>query len=130
MSTVRGAALVLLCAGLVACATPGGKSGIEVVSLARQADTTHADADICSTLTLSRADVAKYFSLAESVDPATFHAEALIMPCSYRGALRRAGHLYQWEIFAGGAAYLYDGATTNLRYLCRERCLDALPNLR
>lgn len=130
MSVARGATRVLLCVGLAACATPGGTGGIEVVSLQRQIDNTHADADICRTLTLSRADVATYFSLAESVDPVTFHAEALIMPCSYRGALRRAGHLYQWEIFAGGAAYLYDGVTTNRRYLCRERCLDALPNLR
>ena len=52
------------------------------------------------------------------------------MPCSYRGTLRRAGKLYQWQIFAGGAAYLYDGAATNQRYLCRKSCLEALPNLR
>jgi hypothetical protein len=107
-----------------------GNGGIEVVSLQRQVDATRADADICSALTLSRADVARYFTLAEVVDPATFDAEAIIMPCSYRGTLRRAGQLYHWEIFAGGAAYLYDGGETNQRYLCRESCLAALPNLR
>lgn len=128
MSKVCG--LVLLCAALAACAPVRDGGAIEVVSLQRQIDNARADADICSTLTLSRSDVAKYFTLAEVVDPATFDAEAIIMPCSYRGTLRRAGQLYHWEIFAGGAAYLYDGAATNQRYLCRERCFAALPGLR
>jgi hypothetical protein len=127
---VKAFGLMLLCAALAACAPVRSDGGIEVVSLQRQLDTTRVDADICSALTLSRADVARYFTLAEVVDPATFDAEAIIMPCSYRGTLRRAGKLYHWEIFAGGAAYLYDGAATNQRYLCRESCLAALPNLR
>ena len=123
-------ARVLLGAALTACAPVRGGDAIDVVSLQRQLDTTRADAGICSALALSREDVARYFALAEVVDAATFDAEAIIMPCSYRGTLRRAGKLYQWEVFAGGAAYLYDGAVTNQRYLCRESCLAALPNLR
>lgn len=126
----RALGLVLLCAALAACAPVRGEGGIEVVSLQRQLDTTRGDADICSALTLSRTDVARYFALAEQVGPATFDGEAVIMPCSYRGTLRRAGKLYHWEIFAGGAAYLYDDAATNQRYLCRETCLAALPGLR
>ena len=127
---MKALGLVLLSAALAACVPVRGNGGIEVVSLQRQVDATRADADICSALTLSRADVARYFTLAEVVDPATFDAEAIIMPCSYRGTLRRAGQLYHWEIFAGGAAYLYDGGEINQRYLCRESCLAALPNLR
>ena len=126
----RAFGLVLLCAALTACVPVRGADAVQVVSLQRHLDTAHADADICSELTLDRADVSRYFALAEVVDPATFDAEAIIMPCSYRGTLRRAGKLYHWEIFAGGAAYLYDGAATNQRYLCRESCLAALPNLR
>lgn len=126
----RAFGLVWLCVALTACAPVRGGDVIEVVSLQRHLDTTRADAGICSELTLDRAGVSRYFALAELVDAATFDAEAIIMPCSYRGTLRRAGKLYQWEIFAGGAAYLYDGAATNQRYLCRESCLAALPNLR
>lgn len=125
-----GVMAALLCTTLAACASVRGDGAIEVVSLQRQVDNVHADADICRALTLSRDQVARYFALAEVVDPATFDAEAIIMPCSYRGTLRRGGKLYQWEIFAGGAAYLYDGAATNQRYLCREPCLAALPGLR
>jgi hypothetical protein len=127
---VKAYGLMLVCAALAACVPVRGHGGVEVVSLQRQVDTTRAGAGMCSDLTLSRADVARYFALAEVVDAATFDAEAIIMPCSYRGSLRRGGKLYQWEIFAGGAAYLYDGAATNQRYLCRESCLAALPNLR
>lgn len=122
--------MIALCAALAACAPVRSGDAIEVVSLQLQLDNARADADICSALTLDRADVSRYFALAEMVDAATFDAEAIIMPCSYRGTLRRAGKLYQWQIFAGGAAYLYDGAATNQRYLCRKSCLEALPNLR
>lgn len=121
---------MLLTLPLMACAPVRGADSVEVVSLSRQIDQTRPDHDICSSLKLGRPDVATYFRLADEVDSIRFHDEALIMPCSYRGSIRLAGHLYQWEIFAGGAGYLYDGAAVNRRYLCRGSCLDALPNLR
>lgn len=129
MNGACGLIALLLAAALTACAPVRG-GGTEVVSLARQIDRTRPDTDLCSALTLTKAEVATYFSLADEVDPAAFHDEAMILPCSYRGTIQLAGQLYHWEIFAGGAGYLYDGAAVNKRYLCRERCLAALPNLR
>lgn len=130
MNRISGLVAMLLALPLAACMPVRGANSVEVVSLSRQIDQTHPDHDICSSLSLSRNDVATYFTLADEVDSTQFHDEAMIMPCSYRGSIRLAGHLYRWEIFAGGAGYLYDGAAVNRRYLCRGKCLDALSNLR
>jgi len=114
---------------LIACAPVRGAGAMEVLSMSRQIDRTQPDHDFCSSLALTRADVITYFSLAEKLDPSAFHDEAMILPCSYEGSIRISGHRYRWQIFAGGAAYLHDGNGTNARYLCREKCLDALPGL-
>lgn len=121
---------MLMVLPLMACAPVRDADPVEVVSLSRQIDQSQPDHDFCSSLKLGRRDVATYFRLADEVDPIRFHDEAMIMPCSYRGSIRLAGHLYEWEIFAGGAGYLHDGAAVNRRYLCRGKCLDALPDLR
>jgi hypothetical protein len=121
---------LLLILSLAACASVRSADGMQVVSMSRYIDMSQPDHAICGSLALTRGDVATYFSLAEKLDASAFHDEAMILPCSYRGAIRIAGHLYQWQIFAGGAAYLYDGAGANLRYLCRGKCLAALPGLR
>jgi hypothetical protein len=121
---------MLMVLPLMACAPVRDADPVEVVSLSRQIDQSQPDHDFCSSLKLGRHDVATYFRLADEVDPIRFHDEAMIMPCSYRGSIRLAGHLYEWEIFAGGAGYLHDGAAVNRRYLCRGKCLDALPDLR
>ena len=130
MSRSSGVPAMLLAVSLVACTPVRAPVRMTVVSLSRQIDPTRPDYDICASLTLSRANVASYFALADEVDPVEFHDQAIIMPCSYRGSIQLAGHLYQWEIFAGGAGYLYDGTALNKRYLCRNKCLVALPNLR
>jgi hypothetical protein len=130
MSRSSGVLAMLLAVSLVACSPVRNPAWMTVVSLSRQIDRTRPDYDICASLTLSRADVANYFALADEVDPVEFHDQAIIMPCSYRGSIRLASHLYRWEIFAGGAGYLYDGGALNKRYLCRNKCLVALPNLR
>jgi hypothetical protein len=130
MSRSSGVLAMLLAGSLIACSPVREPARMTVVSLSRQIDRTRPDYDICASLTLTRADVASYFALADELDPVDFHAEAMIMPCSYQGTIRLAGHLYRWEIFAGGAGYLYDGDAVNKRYLCRNKCLVALPNLR
>lgn len=107
---------------------PGG--GIVVGAMSKVIDRSRPDHALCSSMVMTRADVVTYFSLADEVGGAEFHDEAIIMPCRYQGSIRQAGHLYQWEILAGGAGYLYDGGALNKRYLCRGRCLDALPDLR
>lgn len=114
---------------LASCAPVRHDPAFEVVSLAREIDQARPDHDMCSSLTLTVADVTSYFRLADEVDPATFHDQAMILPCSYRGSIKISGQLRQYQIFAGGAAYLYDNNGLNKRYLCRQRCLDALPGL-
>lgn len=130
MSVLRTVVVAsLLGIALIACAPVRHDDAVEVVSLARQIDTSRPDHDMCSSLSLTRADVATYFRLADEVDGETFHDEAMILPCSYSGSIRMSGQLRQWQIFAGGAAYLSDSHGLNKRYLCRQRCLDALPGL-
>lgn len=118
--------VVLLPCACVHADVPGSTT---VVSLSRVIDGSRPDADLCSSLTLSKAEVARYFALADPVDGITFHDEAVILPCKFEGTLRRSGKSYHWEILAGGAGYLFDGKTVNERYLCRERCQKALPGL-
>lgn len=114
---------------LVSCAPVHREPTFEVVSLAPEIDQSRPDHDMCSALSLTAADVASYFRLADEVDPETFHDQAVILPCSYKGSIKMSGQLRQYQIFAGGAAYLYDSNGLNKRYLCRQRCLDALPGL-
>ncbi len=121
---------LLLTLPLIACAPVREAGAMDVLSMSRHIDKTQPDHDICSSFALARAGVITYFTLAEKLDPATFHDEAMILPCSYEGSIDISGHRYRWQIFAGGAAYLYDGAGVNARYLCRGKCLDALPDLR
>lgn len=124
------APLLLLVASLLqSCESMHRVGGFEVGSLSKVIDRDRPDHAICDSLTMTRADVATYFSLADEVDAAEFHDEAMIMPCRYQGSIRMSGHLYRWEIFAGGAGYLYDGGALNKRYLCRGKCLAALPEL-
>ena len=123
-------ALVMTLVIVLPACTPLRQGGVvEVLSLARQLDRSRSDLSMCASLTLTRADVASYFRLADEVDPATFHDQAMILPCSYAGSIRMSGQLRQWQIFAGGAAYLSDDKGLNRRYLCRQRCLAVLPGL-
>jgi hypothetical protein len=129
----RGPPILLALAvfALLPCACVHGDApgSTTVVSLSRVIDVSRPDADLCSGLALSKAEVARYFALADAVDGITFHDEAVILPCKFEGTLRRSGRSYHWEILAGGAGYLFDGKSVNERYLCRERCLKALPGL-
>jgi hypothetical protein len=63
------------------------------------------------------------------VDGNEFNAEALILPCWYKGTIKIRGELREWRVYAGGAGYLYDGKSVNKRYLCRKNCCDAIKNL-
>lgn len=120
---------LLLGMALTSCVPAPRDQAFEVVSLAPQIDQSRPDHGMCSSLSLTTTEVASYFRLADEVDAATFHDQAMILPCSYKGSIRMAGQLRQWQIFAGGAAYLYDHGGLIKRFLCRQRCLDALPGL-
>ena len=84
---------------------------------------------MCSTFTLTKENVETYFSIAKEVSGYEFHHEALILPCKYKGSIRIHESHLQWEIYAGGAGYLYDKVSANKRYLCKEKCCDRLPGL-
>lgn len=100
----------------------------KVVSISRVMNKTSGDYELCSSFALSKENVMTYFSLADQVDSYQFDQDAMILPCKYQGTIQRAGRLYHWEIFAGGAGYLYDDQI-NERFLCRKKCLKALPNI-
>ncbi len=87
------------------------------------------DYEICSSFTLKKTDVVKYFSLAEQVDGHEFHSEAIILPCKYLGSIDINGNLLQWEVNAGGAGYLYNDKKINKKYLCKVNCCKTFPNL-
>ena len=118
-------ALPLLCS----CRPTAKADTTRVVAMSKLVDQSQPDHDMCSSLTMSKADVVRYFALADVVDANEFHDQAIILPCKYQGSIRMDGQLYRWEIYAGGAGYLYDEQAVNKRYVCRKRCLDALPNL-
>lgn len=127
---------LLLCALLLLIALPllsrepvHRVGAVEVRSMSKVVDRGRPDHVICDSLVMTKADVVSYFSLADEVDAVEFHDEAMIMPCRYQGSIRMSGQLHRWEIFAGGAGYLYDGGALNKRYLCRGKCLAALPGL-
>ncbi|CAM5209091.1 hypothetical protein LSPH26S_03825 [Lysinibacillus sphaericus] len=115
-----GVMAALLCTTLAACAPVRGDDAIEVVSLQRQVDNVHADADICRALTLSR--WRGLFALAEVVDPATFDAEAIIMPCSYRSCAAEEATSGRFSPVAPPTTAPRPTSAT-----CREPCLAALP---
>ena len=126
---LRCTSLLWVLSLLLACQPVHRRGGIELDSMSKVVDRDRPDHAICDSLVLTRAEVIRYFALADEVDGTEFQDEAMIMPCRYEGLIRMAGHLYHWEIFAGGAGYLYDGGALNKRYLCRGKCLDALPDL-
>lgn len=101
----------------------------EVASITRVINKSTGDYQLCSSFTLTKENAITYFSIADEVDANRFDQDAIILPCKYQGTIKKASHLYQWEIFAGGAGYLYDDQT-NKRFLCQGKCLDALPNVR
>lgn len=125
----RCAPMLLIVLLLQSCEPLHRADGVNVRAMSKVVDRNRPDHDICDSLAMTKADVVSYFSLADEVDAADFDDEALIMPCKYQGSIQMSGHLYHWEIFAGGAGYLYDGRALNRRYLCRRQCLAALPDL-
>jgi len=123
------APLLLIASLLLSCEPVRGTGGVEVRAMSKVVDRGRPDHDICDSLVMTKADVVAYFSLADEVDAVEFHDAAMIMPCKYQGSIMMSGHLRHWEIFAGGAGYLYDGSVLNKRYICRRKCLAALPGL-
>ena len=125
----RCASMLLIALLLQSCELGHRADDVKVRAMSKVVDRDRPDHDICDALVMTKAEVVSYFSLAVEVDAVDFDDEAVIMPCRYEGSIQMSGHLYHWEIFAGGAGYLYDGRALNRRYLCREKCLAALPDL-
>jgi hypothetical protein len=77
---------------------------------------------MCSSIFLEKEDIITYFITAEEVSKGEFnHYALLLLPCSYHGTMMKKGILLNWEIHAGGAAYLYSEKGKK-RYLCKEKC--------
>jgi hypothetical protein len=129
MKTFIILALLITLPGLQSCQHPQHRQEATVVSMTKVIDTNAPDHEICSALALTKENVETYFSIADEVDEFVFHDEAIILPCKYQGSIRIQGQELQWEIYAGGAGYLYNKMDVNKRFLCRKHCCGALPNL-
>lgn len=114
---------------ILACHSFRSNPETQVVSIEKQVDTESADHKFCSDLTLNEKQVVEYFRTAVEVDEYEFNSDAMITPCKYIGKLKIDSNLYHWEIYAGGAGYLYNDSAVNKRYLCKEACSKVLPDL-
>jgi hypothetical protein len=119
--------LTFIC--LSSCSTASREDSVSVLSIEKEIDTTSSDTDICRSFSLSNEDVATYFSTAQEVDKYRFHHEAIIMPCKYSGSIEIGSKQYKWEIYAGGAGYLFTNDTVVKWFLCTGKCCDILPKL-
>lgn len=121
--------LLLLVSLLPACSLEKPSSQMKVTSMDREVDKNKPGFEICNSLKLTENDVVNYFSMAEPVEEYDFYSNATIMPCKYRGSITINDDVLNWIIMAGGAAYLYKSGTVDKRYLCTEKCCDAIPGL-
>ena len=119
--------IFILC--FYACLPINLDTSIKVVSMKKIIDKNAVDYTICSSLNLTEGDVLKYFTHAEQVSDYEFNSEAMILPCKYEGSINIENNLYQWEIIAGGAGYLYN-KSIDKKFLCKDKCFKVLPKLR
>jgi len=114
---------------LQACANQKQHVNTNVISIEKIIDKNAPNHELCSSLTLTKGDVLKFFSIAKRVSEYEFHHEAIILPCKYQGTININGNFLKWEIMAGGAGYLYNDELINRRYLCKKDCCNVLSNL-
>ena len=112
-----------------ACSLEKQSSGIKVLSMEREIDKSRPGFDVCDSFSLTENDAEKYFAMAEKVGDYEFNSKAIILPCKYKGKIRINEVVLNWIIMAGGAGYLYKGESVNERYLCNEKCCDAISGL-
>lgn len=124
---VISALMTITC--LPSCKSLQRDGNVEVLSITRVIDKNSPGHEMCSSFTLTKKHVAAYFSIADEVAGHEFHHEAMILPCKFKGSIRIDGEYLQWEIFAGGAGYLYANSSVNKRFLCRKNCCNSLPGL-
>lgn len=121
--------LLLLMSLFSACSMEKPSSDVTVISMKKEVDKSKPGYEICNSLKMTRSDVVNYFSTAEAADGFEFFSKEKITPCKYRGTITIKGDRLNWIIMAGGAAYLYKDEAVKRRYLCTEKCCDAIPGL-
>lgn len=114
---------------LISCKSLPLDSDIKVLSIEKIVDKNVASHEMCESFSLTENNIETYFAIAEEVPGHKFHHEALILPCKFKGSIHLHGENLQWEIFAGGAGYLYNKKSIDKRFICRNECCNALPNL-
>ena len=119
-------ALILI---LQSCSLQNKNEKMKVISIKKVINKNTPGYEICSSFTLEKPDIVKYFTLAEQVDGHEFHSEAIILPCKYQGLININGNFLQWEVNAGGAGYLYNDKKVNKKYLCKGNCCKILLDL-
>lgn len=113
----------------ISCKSLSHDNDVEVLTIEKVVDKTAATYEICESFGLTNKNVETYFAIAKEVGGHEFHHEAIILPCKFKGSIHLRGEYLQWEIFAGGAGYLYNKKSIDKRFICKDECCNALPDL-
>lgn len=114
---------------LISCKSLSHDNDIKVLTIQKVVDKTVPNHEMCESFGLTNKNVETYFAIAKEVSGHEFHHEAIILPCKFKGSIHLRGEYLQWEIVAGGAGYLYNKKSIDKRFICKNECCNALPNL-
>jgi hypothetical protein len=116
MSFRKSQLCLLVVALLSGCGTSGfnpSLSDFDVIS--HGAD---PGGDFCRDFNLTAADAKGFFAKAEVVDAMQLHDRFNHLPCWVRGTAHDARGTWQWEVRAGGTAWLSGPAGTTVLLAC------------
>ena len=104
---------------------------IQILTTEKVVDITKQGAKLCDSFQLTESEIALYFKTAEEVSNEEAHGESIIMPCKYSGELTMNKEIYSYEVFAGGAGYIFDDKGWVLKnFICKNNnCCNSFSNL-
>lgn len=107
------------------------ENSVQVLTSKKIVDISKQGSKICDNFILTKREVTLYFKISEQVSNEEAHGESIIMPCKYSGELKINKEAYSYEVFAGGAGYIYDGSGWVLKnFICKSNnCCSSFSNL-
>ncbi|RZF81420.1 hypothetical protein EXT46_09475 [Pseudoalteromonas sp. CO325X] len=107
------------------------ESKIQILTSEKIVDITKQGFELCDNFQLTESEINLYFQTAEEVSNEEAHGASIIMPCKYSGELIINKKVYSYEIFAGGAGYIFDDKGWVLKnFICKNNnCCSNFSNL-
>ncbi|WP_278403459.1 hypothetical protein [Pseudoalteromonas ruthenica] len=104
---------------------------IQILTSEKIVDITKQGFELCDSFRLTESEINLYFQTAEEVSNEEAHGESIIMPCKYSGELIMNKEVYSYEVFAGGAGYIFDDKGSVLKnFICKNNnCCSNFSNL-